>query len=71
MSSMLFERSKPQVNHSLCGAMKTDSGVAFTAVQHQCPCIDNWLFLFSITLQRRTKAHLTSNVLHGNGHVLA
>ena len=47
---MLFERSKRQTDHSLCGAMITDSGVAFTVVQHQCGSTGDGLLLCAITL---------------------
>lgn len=50
MSLMLFERSRRQADHSLCGTMITDSGVAFTVVQHQCGSTYDGLLLCAITL---------------------
>ena len=52
MSLMPFERSRRQADHSLCGAMTTDSGVAFRVlvVQHQCGSTDDGLLLCAITL---------------------
>lgn len=47
---MLFERSRRQADHSLCGAMITDNGVAFTVVQHQCGSTYDGVLLCAITL---------------------
>ena len=50
MSLMPFERSRRQADHSLCGAMINDSGVAFTVVQRQCGSTGDGLLLCAITL---------------------
>ena len=47
---MPFEPSRRQADHSLCGAMINDSGVAFTVVQRQCGITDDGLLLCAITL---------------------
>ena len=69
MSLMPFERSRRQADHSLWGAMITDSGVALTVVQHQSGSIDDRLLLCAVTLsgeQRLILPHMYCVVLPNN-----